>query len=282
MQFLYTRCVYIYTGILKGTVMNVNFITTYNPFATGPLAYNLYAYQTPQLMNFTPLFSFGGGFDASQYFGTMPIIPQPQFNFDELINNFYKSFQTSASNIQNLFNSAVKPSALPPFGSITSHSTTTSNFLTTPTASNIKVDTTLADDTESELKPGLFKGRLAGQEALVTKISKKYGVSPALVASIIGLESGWGTSALAMHNNFGGYRAAGDLGKNEKGFGYFSTIEKGLDAMIKNLAGYTRYSDVAKVDFENLDSIGRHYCEGGTWATKVKQVYNTRVSNYLA
>ena len=135
---------------------------------------------------------------------------------------------------------------------------------------------------KSELKPGLFKGRLAGKEALVSSICKKYNVSPALVASIIGLESGWGTSNLAMHNNFMGYRAAGDLGKNNKGFGYFSTIEKGLEAAIKNLAGYTRFSDVNKVNFSNLDSIGRHYCEGGVWAGRVRYMYDSTVKRYLA
>jgi hypothetical protein len=140
----------------------------------------------------------------------------------------------------------------------------------------------IQDNGQSDLKPGLFKGRLAGQEALVSRICRKYGVSPALVASIIGLESGWGTSDLAMHNNFGGYRAAGDLGKNAKGFGYFSTIEKGLDAMIKNLASYTKYRDVSKVDFNNLDSIGRHYCEGNVWSGRVRAMYNSRVKNYLA
>ena len=114
-------------------------------------------------------------------------------------------------------------------------------------------------DLNCELKPGLFKGKLAGHEGTVVRLSKKYGVSPALVASIIGLESGWGTSNLAQHNNFGGYRAAGDLGKNAKGFGYFSTVEKGLEAMIKNLASYSsRYKEVKAVDFNNLDAIAKH------------------------
>lgn len=162
---------------------------------------------------------------------------------------------------------------------LSSSSTTTS---TQTGGSSVQSSNSSIADNQSDLKPGLFKGRLAGQEALVTRLCKKYGVSPALVASIIGLESGWGTSNLAMHNNFGGYRAAGDLGKNEKGFGYFSTIEKGLEAMIKNLAGYTRYKDVAKVDFNNLDSIGSHYCEGGLWASKVRNIYNTTTQRYLA
>ena len=139
-----------------------------------------------------------------------------------------------------------------------------------------------ADKANSDLKPGLFKGKLQGQEALVSKICRKYNVAPGLVASIIILETGWGTSNLAQHNNFGGYRAAGDLGKNEKGFGYFSTVEKGLDAMIKNIANYTRFKDVYAVDFSNIDAIGRHYCVGGNWANKVKNIYNKNVKQYLA
>ncbi|MCM1338183.1 MAG: glucosaminidase domain-containing protein [Muribaculaceae bacterium] len=133
----------------------------------------------------------------------------------------------------------------------------------------------------SVLKPGLFKGALAGKEQVVTDLCNKYGVDPKLVASIIGLESGWGTSNLAQHNNFMGYRKAGDAGVNRKGFGYFSTPEKGLEAAIKNLANYTRFSDVASVDFEHLDSIGRHYCDG-QWASAVRRMHNSRVNKYVA
>lgn len=159
---------------------------------------------------------------------------------------------------------------------------TTTSATTTQTKNGTSSNSSAISDTKSELKPGLFKGSLKGQEALVTKICKKYNVSPALVASIIGLESGYGTSELAQKNNFMGYRAAGDLGKNAKGFGYFSTAEKGLEAAIKNLSKYTRYSDVSKVDFNNIDAIGRHYCEGGVWSQKVKNVYSTVVKKYTA
>ena len=79
-----------------------------------------------------------------------------------------------------------------------------------------------------------------------------------------------------------GYRKAGDAGVSEKGFGYFSTPEKGLEAAISNLARYTRFSDVASVDFNNLDQIGRHYCEGGEWSGKIRNVYNSRVQRYIA
>lgn len=137
-------------------------------------------------------------------------------------------------------------------------------------------------DPNSDLKPGLFKGRLAGQEALVSGLAKKYGVSPALVASIIGLESGWGESPLAMNsNNFMGLKGSGDAGKSGS-FARFSSIEKGLEAGIKNLASYaSRFSDVNAVDFNNLDAIARHYCNAG-WAGKVREMYNSNVKRYLA
>ena len=147
-------------------------------------------------------------------------------------------------------------------------------------AASIGTQASIVDE-RSQLKPGLFKGRLAGQEALVSRLCQKYNVSPALVASIICEESGYGTSKKAYNNNFMGYRAAGDLGKDSGGFGKFSTIEKGLEAGISNLARYTRFSDVSSVDFNNLDAIGRHYCEGGVWASHIRNVYNTVVSKYL-
>lgn len=151
---------------------------------------------------------------------------------------------------------------------------------TTPTQSQ---PTTQAQAAPKKLKPGLFKGKLAGQEALVEKLCEKYNVPVDIIAAIIGLESGWGTSNLAVnHNNFGGYRAAGDLGKNKSGYGYFSTIEKGLEAMIKNISTYPqRFSDVKAINYENLDAIARHYCNSN-WAVKIREVYNTRVQRYLA
>ena len=191
-------------------------------------------------------------------------------NFQTYSTPFFNYDISSGANKTNLTtNSIWKPNA--------TNSTTSTNKLnfTNTSYSNISLD-------DSDLKPGLFKGRLAGQEALVTRLCRKYNVNPGLVAAIIGLESGWGTSNLAMHNNFGGLKKAGDLGANEKGFGYFSTIEKGLEAMIANLAKYPqRYSDVKAVDFNNLDAIGRHYCDA-SWAPKIREVYSKNVKSYLA
>lgn len=80
-----------------------------------------------------------------------------------------------------------------------------------------------------------------------------------------------------------GYRAKGDLGKSAKGFGYFSTPEKGLEAAIKNISRYPeRYASVKKADMNNIDSIGKIYCEGSTYANSIKNIYNTTVKSYLA
>lgn len=135
----------------------------------------------------------------------------------------------------------------------------------------------------SKIKPGLLKGNLVGKEAVITQLCQKYNVDVALVVTIIGQESGFGTSNLAKHNNFMGYRAAGDLGKSEKGFGYFSTPEKGLEKAIANIAKYPeRYASVKKADMNNIDAIGKIYCEGDTYASAIKNLYNSTVKNYLA
>ncbi|MGN0031959.1 MAG: glucosaminidase domain-containing protein [Candidatus Gastranaerophilaceae bacterium] len=139
------------------------------------------------------------------------------------------------------------------------------------------------DPANSKIKPGLLKGNLVGKEAVITQLCQKYNVDVALVVTIIGQESGFGTSNLAQHNNFMGYRKEGDLGKSAKGFGYFSTPEKGLEAAIRNLSKYPeRYASVKKADMNNIDAIAKIYCEGDAYASAIKKLYNTTVSSYLA
>ena len=143
----------------------------------------------------------------------------------------------------------------------------------------------IPSSTSSKIKTGLLKGNLKGKEAYITSLCEKYGVDVGVVLSIIGQESGFGTSNLAKHNNFMGYRAAGDAGKNEKGYGYFSTPEKGLEAAIKNLANYpSKYKKqgVTKIDFNNIDAIGRIYCEGSSYSNSLRNIYNKTVKRYLA
>ena len=135
----------------------------------------------------------------------------------------------------------------------------------------------------SNLPDGFFNkdGILAGQEKLVAEVAEKYGLEPEFLAAIIGLESGYGTSALAKsNNNFGGVSGSGDAGSTTRAsdghkFAKYSSVEAGLDAMAKNLASYnTRFSDVKSVDINNVAAIGGHYCVGGDWANKVTSIYN--------
>lgn len=137
----------------------------------------------------------------------------------------------------------------------------------------------------SKIKTGLLKGNLKGKEALITQLCEKYNVDVALALSIIGQESGFGTSNLAQHNNFMGYRAAGDAGKSSKGYGYFSTPEKGLEAGIRNLSKYPKkHADkgVKKADMNNIDAIAKIYCEGSSYSSEIKNIYDKTVKSYLA
>lgn len=157
----------------------------------------------------------------------------------------------------------------------------TINFNNTTSSTSVD-NTSYSYNSSSKIKPGLLKGNLQGKEGLITQLCQKYNVDVGVVLSIIGQESGFGTSNLAKHNNFMGYRAAGDLGKSSKGFGYFSTPEKGLEAAIKNLASYPKkYSNISKIDFNNMDAIGKIYCEGNSYSAAVKNLYNSTVKKYL-
>ena len=157
----------------------------------------------------------------------------------------------------------------------------TINFNNTTSSTSVD-NTSYSCNSSSKIKPGLLKGNLQGKEGLITQLCQKYNVDVGVVLSIIGQESGFGTSNLAKHNNFMGYRAAGDLGKSSKGFGYFSTPEKGLEAAIKNLASYPKkYSNISKIDFNNMDAIGKIYCEGNSYSAAVKNLYNSTVKKYL-
>ena len=164
----------------------------------------------------------------------------------------------------------------------------TSADATADTASTDSTDTASTDATAnsasaatstsgSAVPEGIFKSYLKGKEGLVTQLSNKYGVDPILVSSIIALESGWGVSELASHNNFMGlknYNKTADAGTNEKGFGYYSTAEKGLEAAIKNLSTYAeKFSDVKAVSYDNIYAIATHYCVGNTRAGNVKDIY---------
>ncbi len=139
-----------------------------------------------------------------------------------------------------------------------------------------------AQTASTELNEGIMKGELAGKEELIVQIADEYGIEPEFFAAIIGLESGWGTSAYAKNNyNYGGVTGSGDAGYTTREsdgykFAKYSSPEAGLRAMAKNLASYPeRYSDVSAVNFDNVDAIGAHYCPGGQWPSLIAGTYKT-------
>lgn len=252
-----------------------------NPFAAGCMA------MTPRInfflgmaaaTSFMPAYPMFNPFMNSLF--TFPTFNMPMFTMNSnpfAFNNVpnYNFMSLPMPTINNFtFNQNVNNFGTMSVGSIFSN----------PKLNNAKNTTdTISNNSYSKIKPGLLKGNLAGKEAVITRLCEKYGVDVALVVTIIGQESGFGTSNLAKHNNFMGYRAAGDCGKSPNGFGYFSTPEKGLEVAIRNLSKYPeRYPSVKKADMNNIDAIGRIYCEGNTYASAIKKLYNSTVKGYLA
>lgn len=264
-------------------------IHTYsNPFAMGCMAMNpranfflgLACATSPMCVNpfmgsiFTPAFGYQNSFGYVN-----PFALNNNFNFSfQNNNNFVYSTPAFGSLTGNMFSSLPSLPPLPTFKfTFPSVDFSAKNDDSNSELSNMEYKKS------SKIKPGLLKGNLKGKEGVITELCQKYNVDVALVVSIIGQESGFGTSNLASHNNFMGYRAAGDLGKSSNGFGYFSTPEKGLEAGIRNLSKYPeRYASVKKADMNNIDAIGKIYCEGDTYSSAIKKIYNTTVKEYLA
>lgn len=264
-------------GVACATAFQPSFNSYSNPFA------NTSYYATPPTFQYTESAS-------SNPFASSSVFTTPTFSYSNntgTSNPFSFGNFNYCNNIGSLYNSNYS------FGS-TGFCPIMPSFNNFSFALNFSLPSSSSSETQgavsigynsssSKIKKGLLKGNLVGKENVIVQLCKKYNVDVALVLSIIGQESGFGTSNLASHNNFMGYRKAGDLGKNAKGFGYFSTPEKGLEAGIKNLSKYPeRYASVKKADMNNIDAIGRIYCEGTSYATAVKKVYNTTVRSYLA
>lgn len=135
--------------------------------------------------------------------------------------------------------------------------------------------------TTSNLPEDLFKkgGALEGKEDVVTEMAEKYGLEPEFLASIMCLETGYGTSTICNScNNPGGTTGSGSAGSyttsDGRTFAKYNSIDEGIEAMAKNLSGYTKYEGVSSVDIDHVDAIGNKYCVGGDWANKVKTIYN--------
>lgn len=147
-----------------------------------------------------------------------------------------------------------------------------------------KLDSVLDENkvTTSSLPEDLFKkeGALAGQEDKVAEIAEKYGLEPEFLASIMCLETGYGNSTILNEcNNPGGTTGSGSAGSyttsDGRRFAKYNSIEEGIEAMAKNLSGYTQYEGVSSVDIDHVDAIGSKYCVGGDWANKVKSIYKS-------
>lgn len=122
-----------------------------------------------------------------------------------------------------------------------------------------------------------FKGALAGMGEIIVGAAQKYGLDPALLAAIMALETGWGTSsAVNNQNNPGGLM---DPASNWMKLQSFSSIEEGIDAMAKNLKN--GYIDKG---LTTIAQIGNKYCPVGAandpngtnagWIPSVTSIYN--------
>lgn len=238
-------------------------------------------YNTPCLPNNASIFMNNySSLPSNPILSVPPIFPTP--NIEEP-----PALQTGFTDYAPLFKNSGK-TAMPAstFGILNNNYFNNSkNYLFSTSPANTEISDYKVN-TSSKIKPGLLKGKLKGKEALITQLCQKYNVDVALVVSIIGQESGFGTSNLAInHNNFMGYRAKGDAGISAKGFGYFSTPEKGLEAAIRNISNYPqKYADkgVKKADLNNINAIGKIYCEGNDYAPTIIKLYNKTVKKYLA
>lgn len=315
MQFIYTKILYICTGDIRDIMTNVYMAALHsridhmgpppstmggNPFG-GPCCPSFCGISTPRIgmalagsLYNAPMMGFGGfGYSSSMpslfaiaaatamtssvlasksnvgTFGslTMPQFATPTFQFQP-INYTMPTYSFPSFNY-----------SLPSEYKFNFSGYTSTNPFNTTEESNYNTSSS------SKIKTGLLKGNLKGKEAVITQLCEKYNVDVALALSIIGQESGFGTSNLAQHNNFMGYRAAGDAGKSSKGYGYFSTPEKGLEAGIRNLSKYPKkHADkgVKKADMNNIDAIAKIYCEGSSYSSEIKNIYNKTVKSYLA
>lgn len=121
------------------------------------------------------------------------------------------------------------------------------------------------------------KGVLAGKGEMVASIAEKYGIDPNLLASIMALETGWGTSsAIKNYNNPGGMM---DPSTNWMSLKHYSSLQEGIEAVAKNLKN--NYIDKG---LTTISSIGAKYCPVGAandpngtnsgWVPSVTKIYN--------
>jgi murein DD-endopeptidase MepM/ murein hydrolase activator NlpD len=112
---------------------------------------------------------------------------------------------------------------------------------------------------------------MENKEKAVIAIAKKYGVSPALMAAIIGIESGWGKSAAIRNKN----NPSGQMRGNE--ILAFPTLNDGIEA-----TGQTLNALVVREGLVTVETLGARYApvgasnDGGglnvNWVSSVKKM----------
>ncbi|MDD3238390.1 MAG: glucosaminidase domain-containing protein, partial [Candidatus Gastranaerophilales bacterium] len=138
-------------------------------------------------------------------------------------------------------------------------------------------DNSTTDGKLSEKLNSVLKGVLEGKADLIQKVAEENGVEPALLASIICNETGYGTSsAIKNKNNPGGLM---DPSTGCSTLQEFSSLEDGLNAMASNLK--KNYIDQG---LTTPETIGPKYCPVGAandptglnsnWIPGVKKLYN--------
>lgn len=121
-----------------------------------------------------------------------------------------------------------------------------------------------------------FRGNLTGRGELIVSTAERYGIDPALFASILALESGYGSSHAGYeYNNFGGLM---DPSTGCMSIRRFSSVEEGLDAVASNLQ-----RNYINQGLTTPAAIGRKYCPpgaandlrgtNGNWAIEVSGIY---------
>ncbi|MDD3437604.1 MAG: glucosaminidase domain-containing protein, partial [Candidatus Gastranaerophilales bacterium] len=117
---------------------------------------------------------------------------------------------------------------------------------------------------------GKLKGRLKGQGAAIVSAALRSGINPALFASIVAFESGWGK--FGSGNNFAGIMKGGRKRQ-------FASVEEGLNAAASNLR--RNYYNKGRT---TPQTIGPKYCPVGAgndkygtnnqWIPSVTSIFN--------
>lgn len=109
-----------------------------------------------------------------------------------------------------------------------------------------------------KLSSRLKGGQLEGCGEKIVEICKQNNISPSFFCAVMALESGWGKSKLAKHNNFGGIKIKGK-------YHHFKTRDEGLNYM----AGMFRRVYHAK-NIKSVEAIGKKYAGSKKWPSRVK------------